>query len=129
MGPNLYILCGSLFGFAGVLARSLSSHALRPVLEQRHTLESFNLAADYLVLHGLALIAATILKHLHPDGRFHWACLAFTVGTLLFQGSVLLKCLVSIRPFGFLTPVGGFFLLAGWLLFAWAALCLTSSPR
>ena len=111
---HLFIAAGSLLALSGVVARSLSAHALLQLLEARGKLDNFNLAADYLLFHGLALIGIAILCHLFPEGKYHYAGWTFLLGSLLFQGTVLTKSLISIQPFGFLTPVGGFILMVGW---------------
>jgi uncharacterized membrane protein YgdD (TMEM256/DUF423 family) len=113
---QLYIAVGSFFALLGIIARSLSSHALLPLLEENGKLNNFNLAADYLLFHALALIGVAILCKMFPEGNFHRAGLAFIVGSVLFQGSVLVKSFVSIQPFGFITPIGGFILIVGWIL-------------
>jgi uncharacterized membrane protein YgdD (TMEM256/DUF423 family) len=116
---HLFTAIGALLALTGVLARSLSSHALLQLLEARGKLDNFNLAADYLLFHGLALVGVAILCHLFPEARYHRAGWAFLLGSILFQGTVLTKSFVSIQPLGFLTPLGGFVLMLGWgLLFA-----------
>jgi len=119
---QLFITAGAFFAFCGVLARSLSSHAIKPTLLQLGKLDNFNIAADYLLFHGLALVATAILCHLFPQGRFHWAGWAFILGSVLFQGSVIFKSFIDMGPAGMLTPLGGFILLGGWLLLAYAAI-------
>ena len=119
---HLFTAMGSILAFAGVLARSLSAHALLQLLEDRGKLDNFNLAADYLLFHGLALIGVGILCHLFPAGNYHRAGWAFLLGSILFQGTVLTKSFISIQPFGFLTPLGGFILMIGWVLLFIAAL-------
>jgi uncharacterized membrane protein YgdD (TMEM256/DUF423 family) len=116
---HLFTAIGALLALAGILARSLSSHALLQLLQARGKLDNFNLAADYLLFHGLALIGVAILCHLFPEAKYHRAGWAFLLGSILFQGTVLTKSFVSIQPLGFLTPLGGFVLILGWgLLFA-----------
>jgi uncharacterized membrane protein YgdD (TMEM256/DUF423 family) len=124
---RLFLLSGCMAALIGVLTRSLSSHAIKPFLLERGKLDNFNLAADYLVLHGLALIGVAVLLHLFPEAKFQRAGFAFIAGSLLFQGSVLIKSCISIAPFGFVTPVGGFVLMAGWVLLMLSALTCTSS--
>ena len=119
---QIFIAMGSILALAGVLARSLSSHALLQLLEERGKLSNFNLAADYLLIHGLALITVAILYNLFPEEKYHWAGWAFLLGSILFQGTVLTKSFVSIQPLGFLTPLGGFILMSGWVLLSIAAL-------
>jgi uncharacterized membrane protein YgdD (TMEM256/DUF423 family) len=118
---HFFIAIGAILALSGVVARSLSAHALLQLLEERGKLENFNLAADYLLFHGLALIGVAILCHLFPDGKYHRAGWALFIGSILFQGTVLIKSFVSIQPFGFLTPLGGFILMVGWGLLIVAA--------
>lgn len=121
---RLFLSTAGVAAFAGIVARSLSSHAIKPFLQERGKLDNFNLAADYLLFHALALIAAAILCHLFPDARFQRAGIAFLAGSILFQGSVLMKSCVSIAPFGFITPVGGAVLMLGWAFFTFSALSI-----
>lgn len=119
-----FIFSGALFSLIGLFTRSLSSHTIRQFLLGRGKLENFNIAADYLLFHGLALIAVAALVHLFPDAKFHRAGWLFIAGSILFQGTVLAKSCVSIEPFGILTPVGGFLLMAGWIALAHSSLKL-----
>ncbi len=115
---KMFLCIGSVFGLLGVVAASLSSHALRPALESRGKLDSYNVAADFMIYQGLALLVVAVLIHLFPKAHFHWVAYSFVLGSILFQGTVFLKSFVSISPFGFITPLGGFVLMAGWLLLA-----------
>jgi len=119
---QLFTAIGALLALTGVVARSLSAHALLQLLQERGKLDNFNLAADYLVLHGLALLGVAILCHLFPQARYDRAGWPFFLGSILFQGTVLVKSFISIQPFGFLTPLGGFLLMAGWGLLFFSAL-------
>jgi uncharacterized membrane protein YgdD (TMEM256/DUF423 family) len=119
---HTFISIGAFFALAGVLARSLSSHALLQLLEARGKLANFNLAADYLLVHGLALIGIAVLCKLYPAGNYQRAGWGFILGSLLFQGTVLVKSFVSIKPLGFLTPLGGFVLMLSWALLCFTAL-------
>jgi len=124
---QLFIIAGTFFAFCGVLARSLSSHAIKPTLEELGKLDNFNIAADYLLFHGLALIATAILCHIFPQSRFQWAGWAFILGSVLFQGTVIFKAFIPMGPAGLLTPLGGFVLLGGWLLLGYGALRIANA--
>lgn len=116
-----FIAIGSILALVGIIARSLSSHALLAILRDSGKLDNFNLAADYLLLHALALISVAILCRFYPEAGYHRAGWAFVAGSLLFQGSVLVKSFISIQPVGFLTPIGGFLLMVGWGLLFFSA--------
>lgn len=119
---KIFLFSGALFSFLGVLTRSLSSHPIRQFLLERGKLENFNIAADFLLFHGLALVAVAILLHIFPEAKFHRPGWLFLTGSVLFQGTVLTKSCISIQPFGALTPIGGFLLMAGWIVLALSAL-------
>lgn len=121
MISKIFIAVAFLYGFAGVFARSLSSHAIKPQLEAREKLESFNIAASFMLYHALALLLLAVLVHLFPKAGFQWTGWAFVLGSLLFQGSVFVKSFVDIGSLGMLTPLGGAVLMIGWLLgIVWA---------
>ena len=126
---RLFLFSGGFCALIGVITRSLSSHAIKPFLQERGKLDNFNLATDYLIFHALALITVAILVHTFPEAKFQRAGLAFIAGSVLFQGSVLIKSCISITPFGFVTPIGGFVLMAGWVLFMVSALACTGSSN
>ncbi len=115
---QLFLVCGCLFAFSGVLARALSAHALLERLSASAKLDNFNLAADYLLVHGLALVAVGLYGRLAPQQAFCWSGWAFIAGSLLFQGTVLIKCFVPMGAWGMATPLGGLVLMLGWLLLA-----------
>ena len=115
MITKLFLSLGALYGFIGVIANSLSSHAIKPQLEVRNKLDSFNIAADFMIYHGIALLLIGILVHQFPKAGFHWTGWAFVLGSLLFQISVFVKSFVDIGVFGAMTPIGGLILMLGWL--------------
>ena len=57
-------------------------------------------------------------------GRATLAALLFQAGILLFCGSLYLLALTGITAFGYITPLGGLCLVAGWIVLALAALKL-----
>jgi uncharacterized membrane protein YgdD (TMEM256/DUF423 family) len=122
MKSSFFLALGGCFALLGVVARSLSSHAIYELLANRGKLDNFNLAADYLLAHGIGLVAVAILCQLYPQGSFARAGYALLVGTLLFSGTVLYKSLAPMGAMGILTPIGGAILFCGWGLFIWAAL-------
>ena len=117
---KLFFASGCLFALGGVISRALSSHAIHDFLANRGKLENFNLASDYLVMHGLALVILAVFCHIFPAGGFVKAGWAFILGTILFQGSVLLKSCIGLGAFGMITPLGGLILMIGWIFFLWA---------
>ena len=119
---RLFLASGGFLAFSGVLARSLSAHALLDRLSASAKLDNFNLAADYLVLHGLALITVALLCRLLPQPTFVLSGWAFILGSFLFQGTVLIKCFMPMGLLGVATPLGGLILMLGWVCIVWGGL-------
>ena len=124
---KLFFFLGALFCFLGVLAGALGSHALKEYLIASDGLINFNLATDYMFYHGMGLFFVAFAQDRYQDLSFHYAGWLFIAGTLLFQGNLFLIALTGSRMMGMLTPVGGFCLMAGWLLFALQALRIPKS--
>lgn len=119
---KLFLFLGALFCFLGVLAGALGSHVLKEYLIQSSGLTNFNLATDYMFYHGMGLLFVAVARDRYPVLSFHYAGWLFVAGTLLFQGNLFMMTLTGNRMLGMLTPVGGFCLMAGWILFASQAL-------
>ena len=108
-----------LVGIAGasaVLLGAFGAHALRGVLDARGA-ELWHTAVNYHAWHALALAVAVGLG-CGRSGRVARA--AFTVGIVLFSGSLYALALGAPRWVGIITPFGGLAFVAGWLALGWA---------
>ena len=80
-------------------------------------LEVFRTGSDYLIYHALALGGLSILMHWYTDNRLLLSAgWAFTVGILLFCGSLFALALTGMTWLGAITPLGGVAFITGWLL-------------
>ena len=115
-----FLLIGALAAFLGVALGAFGAHALRARLSPQ-SLEVFETGVRYQMYHAFAvLIVALALVRL--DGWIvRTAGWLFTVGIVLFSGSLYVVALSGIRAFGAITPIGGLAFLAGWGLLVWAA--------
>ena len=97
----------ALLGFLGVAAGAFGAHGLRNLVtpEQMSTWET---AADYQLLHAIALLAVSAWQQsIHSSRLQFWLLLAsglMVTGVLLFSGSLYLLVLTSISAFGPVTP-------------------------
>ncbi len=71
--------------------------------------------AQYQMVHAVAALVA-----LHMDQR--GAAWAFVIGGSIFGISLYLMALGMPRWLGAVTPVGGAFLIGGWLWLAWSVM-------
>ena len=119
MTERLAATLGALFAGLGVAFGAFGAHALRARLEPRD-LETFETAVRYQMYHAFALIACAwlISRGISQAGQ---AALAFTLGTIVFSGSLYVLVLTGQRWLGAVTPLGGVAFLAGWVLLMVAA--------
>lgn len=110
---------GALFAGLAVAAGAFGAHALRNRLEPRD-LEIFETAARYQMYHGLALLMAAWLLD-RGIGQAGLAAWGFTLGTLVFSGSLYLMVFTGMRWLGAITPLGGVAMLVGWMALILAA--------
>ncbi len=117
---QLWTVVGALLGFAAVACGAFGAHALKARLDER-LLQIWHTGAQYNMAHALALVALGSWLSANPGQSGLWQGIGFSVGTLIFSGSLYLLALTDIRWLGAITPIGGTFFLIGWLSWAWAA--------
>ena len=115
------IAIGAGFGTLSVALGAFGAHALKSTLSP-YAFSVFQLAAQYMILHALIIVAVGILYDRHKDRRLPKIALAFSLGIVFFSGSLLLIALTGITAFGAIAPIGGSLLMLGWLGLAWTAL-------
>ncbi len=114
-----FAVLGAISGFIAVACGAFGAHALKARLTTDQ-LQIWETAARYQMYHALALVAVGLLA---SQSASPWAARAgwgFTLGTLLFSGSLYALALSGIRVLGAVTPFGGVAFLAGWIMFALA---------
>jgi len=119
------IALASVFGLLSVVLGALGAHALKKILDAAQ-LASWETGVRYQLAHALALLAVGLL--LERGMNLKPTLVLFTVGTVLFSGSIYLLCL-KVGPgviLGPLTPIGGLLLTAGWGWMLYAALSFSS---
>ena len=108
-----WILVGAVLGALAVMAGAFGAHGLRDRLEPKQ-LAAWSTAAHYQMLHS-AVILALGLFEVASQRSVQVPASLFTVGVVLFSGSIYLLTLVGGRALGPVTPLGGLSLIAGWL--------------
>ena len=116
-----WLFIGAITGALAVLLAAFGEHALAGRLAP-HNLVTFANGTRYQMYHALAIGLAALAAR-GPAARLaRTAALLFFVGTVLFSGSLYGLALTGIRVLGFVTPLGGLALIAGWIALALAAL-------
>ncbi|MBF0186751.1 MAG: DUF423 domain-containing protein [Magnetococcales bacterium] len=120
---TLQRLLGSFGAVNAALAVALGAYGAHVLKGDAVALNRFSTANDYQMWHALGLIMmARLVTSGIREGALAWAGALLTAGILLFCGNLYLLSLVEWTPWGALTPLGGFCLIAGWLMLAWGFL-------
>jgi uncharacterized membrane protein YgdD (TMEM256/DUF423 family) len=122
-------------GFSGAIAVALGAmgaHYLKKMLQAgsitEKDLHAFETGAQYQMYHALALIAVAAMFDTLRNDLLIKAGRCFMLGTVLFSGSLYLIAtsalwnFTNIKLLGPITPIGGLFFIAGWVLLGLAGL-------
>jgi uncharacterized membrane protein YgdD (TMEM256/DUF423 family) len=118
-----FLLIGALAGFLGVALGAFGAHALRSRLSPE-MMAAFESAVRYQMYHALAIIMVGLILGRLDGWMFRAAGWAFTLGIVLFSGSLYLLALTGVTILGAVTPLGGLAFLVGWALLVVAAVIL-----
>ena len=113
-----FLALGTIFAGTAVAAGAFGAHALKTILDA-HSLQVFETAVRYQMHHAVGLCIVSWAMERYPAQRLNQTGWLFTIGTVLFSGSLYIVSLTGIRWMGAITPLGGLAFLAGWLLFGW----------
>ncbi len=104
----------ALLGLLGVGLGAFGAHGLKEVLARReHAAEWWEKAVFYHLIHSVVLLILALIEPF-PRAAFY----LFAAGIIAFSGSLYLLALTGAYWLVFVTPLGGFCLLGGWLCLA-----------
>ncbi len=115
MKSHHWLVITSIAGATGVMAGVFGAHGLKEKVTPE-MLAIFETGARYHLLHALALLGIAALSSTWNNRRLHLAGWAFSVGILVFSGSLYLLVLTGARWWGAVTPIGGVALIVGWVM-------------
>jgi uncharacterized membrane protein YgdD (TMEM256/DUF423 family) len=108
-----WLVIGSVMGFMSVAGGAFGAHALKARVSTE-MLDVYTTGTRYLMLHATALLVVGLVADRASGTSLSTAGWAFTVGTLIFTGSLWLLAGTGTRWLGAITPIGGLTLLVGW---------------
>ena len=101
-------------GFLAVLLGAFGAHGLKNSIVPE-MLAVFETGCRYQMIHALAGLALAGLAAILTEKTLRRTAFCWWLGTLIFSGSLYLLALTGHRWWGAAAPVGGIFLMAGWL--------------
>jgi uncharacterized membrane protein YgdD (TMEM256/DUF423 family) len=104
----------AILGALTIAIGAFGAHGLKEIVSEK-TITSFEIGVRYQMYHVIVLIIQKTQK---------WASRFFIFGIFLFSGSIYLITLkeffsFNTKIFTILTPIGGLFLITGWLRLAY----------
>ncbi|QXI22532.1 DUF423 domain-containing protein [Pseudomonas iranensis] len=115
-----FLMMAAFFGFTGVALGAFAAHGLKNRLTPEY-LTIFHTGVTYQLVHTLALFGVALLATQTQGRLVTWAGVSFTVGIVLFSGSLYLLTMTGISKLGIITPFGGLAFLIGWVCLGLAA--------
>ena len=116
-----FLRWAALLGALAVGLGAFGAHGLKQFVTVE-TIGTFETGVRYQFYHAFALLAVGILYERFHIKWLRYAGNCFLIGILLFSGSLyILTALkatdtVGLTGIGAITPIGGVFFIAGWLL-------------
>ena len=112
------VVTASFIGGITIVFGAFGAHGLKEIVNEE-SLNSFNTGVRYKMYHTLALLIIGLSSKI-PDSIKKWVFRFMISGIILFSGSIYvlsLKELLStdVSSIGFITPLGGFLFILGWL--------------
>ncbi len=112
------IRIAAILGFLAVTLGAFGAHGLENTLKANGRMETWQTAVLYHMVHAVVMLAVAFQLSGSGGGAASPAFWLFGVGILIFSGTLYLLSLTNVKWLGAITPIGGLFLLAGWLYLA-----------
>lgn len=112
---------GAISALIAVLLGAFGAHGLEKLVASENV-TSFTTGVRYQMYHAIALLVLGNMNLVSIPSKkkvFYF----FLIGMILFSGSIYLLVVdeiigISMSSIGFITPIGGLLLIAGWSVFA-----------
>jgi uncharacterized membrane protein YgdD (TMEM256/DUF423 family) len=113
-----FLVAASLAGLTAVILGAFGAHALRPLMDS-YQQTIWDKGVQYQIYHALAIFACAMYLKGEYSVLIRNAGICFILGIFCFSGSLYLLATRELTHLpaivlGPITPIGGFFFIAGW---------------
>ena len=105
----------SIFGLLAVAIGAFGAHSLSTFLIENNRVATFETAVRYHFYHTIALLVVSVLLQNNSSKHLHRAAILFSIGILIFSGSLYILALSNFTFLGAITPLGGLCFMAAWI--------------
>jgi uncharacterized membrane protein YgdD (TMEM256/DUF423 family) len=113
---NSFFILGAVFALLAVIIGAFGAHGLEKVITDEKMLMRFNTGVEYQFYHAFAIFIIAFLLKEQSSLLLTSSGIAFSLGILLFSGSLYSYVLTANKTFGMITPIGGLAFIIGWIL-------------
>lgn len=117
----MWLSVSALNLFCAVLLGAFGAHGLKNTANEQQ-LMWWATATDYFFYHALGLLALAIIHRHNQLFPIKLSFISIQSGIVLFCGSLYIMALGGVKSLGMITPLGGLFMMIGWLSLAFYAL-------
>ena len=114
---KVLLIIGLILAAFAVLFGAFGAHFLKSRLSIED-LAIFETAVRYQMYHALGIVLIGVLGFHVPHNLILLPSYFMISGIFIFSGTLFLLLYTNIRWFGAITPIGGTFLIIGWLYLA-----------
>lgn len=116
---QLVLIAASVYGTISVILGAFAAHAFKAMLTP-DKLASFDTGVRYQMYHAIVLLVIGLTLSF-TSSLEKWAAISIIVGVFLFSFSIYFLAFseywnVNLKFLGPITPIGGMFMIAGWVL-------------
>ena len=117
---KVFLVAAAIAGLTSVIFGAFGAHSLRPVISPDE-LHAWETGVQYQIYHALAMFMCFLYLRKEASVNIRNAGICFLLGIICFSGSLYLLATSHLTGIptivlGPVTPIGGFFFIAGWSL-------------
>jgi uncharacterized membrane protein YgdD (TMEM256/DUF423 family) len=111
---------GAILLAIAVMLGAFGAHGLRGKIDD-YSMNVYERAVLYHFLHALGILIVSILPRVGAltESRTNWIAGMLSAGIVLFSGSLYVLAISGVRMLGAVTPFGGLSFIAAWLMLAY----------
>lgn len=108
------LIAGSLLSMLSVVLGAFGAHYLKNTLND-YSLSVFQTGVLYQFFHSIGILVLVLLSKSINNLNLDLSIWFFTLGIILFSGSLYLLAITGLKWLGTITPIGGMFFILGWM--------------
>lgn len=118
---RILLLIGAINGFIAVALGAFGAHGLEGKISDQ-AIKTWEKAVTYQMFHTGSILVTGLLLLKYQAASLVWAGWLFTIGIILFSGSLYLYSTTGVRSLAMITPFGGVVFLIAWILLGYAVM-------